>query len=438
MWVRIVIISLWSSLLGILLAIILSFLLIRYDAFGWFGPLPSFEKFENPRIEYASLLISSDNVLLGKYFRENRTSSRYEDLSIPLKEALLVTEDIRFFEHAGIDLRALLRVGWGIVTFRYAGGGSTLTMQLAQNLYRTSSQNRGSLYNNTTLGRLITKYKEWIIAIELEKNFTKKEIMAMYLNTIPFGSNAYGINTAAKTFFNKTPRELAYHEAALLVSLINAPTRYSPILNPDNSMSKRNEVLYNLYKYGRLSKKRYQEYKSLPLSLNYRVETHYRGSAPYFRAMVKNYLFSWAKERGYDLFGDGLRIYVTLDSRMQAHAEAAVRAHMSTLQENFFTHWEGANPWIDEDLNEIEGFIEDAMTRTAIYKELKARYGDDEAAITRELHKPRPMRIFSWEKEKDTIFSYMDSLRYYKHFLHTGLMSMDPHSGKIQAWVGGY
>lgn len=441
-WEKMGIWVLWGSVSVSFGGVLLIFFVISVDAFGWFGPMPSFEKFENPDIAHASLLYSTDGVLLGKYYRKNRTLAGYEDLSEPLKKALLATEDRRFFEHAGIDLRGLLRAVLGAMSFRYKGGGSTITMQLAENLYGTSTENRGSLYKYRYIGRIITKFKEWIIAVALERNFTKEEIMAMYLNTVPFGSNAFGINSAAKTFFDKGPDELNYEEAALLVGLINAPTRYSPILNPENSIKKRNQVLYNLYKYDHMSQAQFEELRKLPLGLHYEVDSHDRGAATYFRSVLKNYLMHWSAERGYDLFGDGLRIYVTLDSRMQAHAEAALRGRMQLLQQNFEEHWQDENPWIDENGEEIEDFLVQSIQRTEIYEKLLQIYGPDSEeepneALWEALHQKKPMRVFSWEGERDTLFSHMDSLAYYKRFLHAGFMALEPRSGAIRAWVGG-
>ena len=441
-WGKALIYGLWTGTITSILGTALLFFLIAVDAGGWFGPLPDFEKFKHPEISHASLLYSSDKVLLGKYYRKNRTLAHYEDLSEPLKATLLATEDRRFFEHTGIDLRGLLRAAFGALTMRYQGGGSTITMQLAENLYGTSTENKGTLYKYNYIGRVITKFKEWIISVVLEKNFTKKEIMVMYLNTIPFGSNAFGVNTAAETFFGKTPTELNYEEAALLVGLINAPTRYSPVFNPEKSIKKRNEVLHNLYEYGHISLSAFDSLRQIPIVLQYEVDSHDRGSATYFRAVLKNYLMRWASARGYDLFGDGLRIYVTLDSRIQLHAEAALESHMKILQKKFNQHWQGKNPWIDEEGKEMENFLEKTIRRTEIYKKLVKKYGPDSAEapnalLWQALQQKRAMRVFSWAGERDTIFSYVDSLAYYKRFLRSGFMALDPRSGAIKAWVGG-
>ena len=415
---------------------------VKTDAFGLFGSMPGFERFENPKLSYASLLYSSDGELLGKYYRTNRTLVSYDSISEAMKNTLLAVEDQRFFEHSGIDALGLMRAAFGILVPAYRSGGSTITMQLAENLYGTSTQNKGSLYKYKLVGKIVTKFKEWIIAVKLESNFTKKEILAMYLNTVPFGSNAFGIKAAAQIFFGIRPSELNYSQAALLIGIINAPTRYSPILNPENGLRKRNSILYKLYRRKILAHDEVMRLSQLPLELHYEAESHVRGTATYFRSVLKNYLLKWARERGYDLFADGLRIYVTLDSRLQAHAEATVATKMSELQGVFETHLEGTQPWIDKDGNEIEGFLKNAIRRTDVYKKLVHVYGSDDQeepneALWAELSRPRPMRVFSWGGEIDTTFSYIDSLGYYKHFLHAGFMAVQPNTGKIKAWVGG-
>ena len=235
----------------------------------------------------------------------------------------MVTEDVRFKEHSGIDLKSLLRAASGVLTGQFKGGGSTLTMQLAENLYKTSTANRGSLYNIRIAGSIVTKLKEYIIAVKLEQAYTKEEILAMYLNTVPFGSNSFGIKVAAKTFFNKLPSQLTYKEAAVLVGSINAPTRFNPVYNPDNAMAKRTEVLYNLYQYNIIDRATFDSLKVEPFGLNYKVDNQNEGLATYFRSVIRNFLLSWTRENGYDLYDDGLKIYTTIDSRLQAYAEAA-------------------------------------------------------------------------------------------------------------------
>lgn len=411
--------------------------MVQNDTGGLFGGLPSLEALERPDPDLSSELFSSDGVSLGKYFRTNRTAVTYEELSPELIETLRVTEDLRFRHHAGVDLRSLLRAAYGVLTFDFQGGGSTITMQLAENLYKTSTANRGSLYKYRKVGAVITKIKEYIISIQLEKSYTKEEIMAMYLNTIPFGSNSFGIQVAAKTFFNKPPSELKYQEAAVLVGSINAPTKFNPVYNPEIAMEKRNRVINNLHVFGVIDKDFSDSLKSLPFGLNYKVDNQNEGLATYFRSVIRNFLLSWSRENGYDLFDDGLKIYTTIDSRLQAYAEEAMVESMDTLQRRFIAHLEGDKPWIDNDGEEIPDFIENLLERTPRYRALAERFGDQQDSIDFYIRKKRNMRVFSWEGEIDTLFSTYDSLYYYKHFLQAGFMAMEPKSGHIKAWVGG-
>lgn len=413
------------------------FIMVKSDSFGWFGGLPSLQALERPDPDLSSELISADGVSLGKYFRKNRTPVTYDELSPELVNTLLVTEDIRFKQHSGIDLRSLIRATLGILTFDFQGGGSTLTMQLAENLYKTNNDNQGSLYRVRKAGGLITKVKEYIISVQLEESYTKEEILAMYLNTVEFGSNSYGIKVAAKTFFNKLPAQLNYSEAAVLVGVINAPTRWSPITNPENAHRKRTEVLWNLTKNGLVDQAAFDSLHTEPIKLSYKVDNQNEGIATYFRTRAKNYLVSWAKENGYDLFDDGLKIYTTIDSRLQEYAEEAVIQHMDTLQRLFNEHWTEGNPWIDDENNEIPGFLASAIKKTDAYKALKLQFDDQQDSIESYLNKKKPMTIFSYRGEIDTLFSSYDSLDYYKRFLRTGFMAMDPKTGQIKAWVGG-
>ncbi|XOV92727.1 MAG: transglycosylase domain-containing protein [Bacteroidota bacterium] len=435
--VRTIVILLWTGFIIGAVSIILIFQAVKADYNNWFGGLPSAQALERPDPNLSSELISADGVLLGKYFRDNRTNATYEELSPEIVNTLLVTEDIRFKKHSGIDLRGLFRAIIGKLTFSFNGGGSTITMQLAENLYSTSTENKGTLYKNHSIGEIITKLKEWIIAVRLEQSYTKEEILAMYLNTVEYGSNSLGIKVAAKTFFNKLPSQLDYKEAALLVGAINAPTRYSPILNPENAKNKRTEVLYNLHKYGLIDRVAFDSLKVSDFGLNYKVESHNEGLATYFRTQIGNYLLGWTRERNIDLYADGIKIYTTLDSRMQEYAEEAVREHMDTLQQIFNTHLEDRAPWIDEEGKEIPDFLENAVKRTDYYKFLINKYGESSDSVEIKLEEKRPMRVFSYKGDIDTVFNVYDSLRYFKSFLQTGFVAMDPKSGHIKAWVGG-
>ncbi len=431
------VILIWVLCLMFVIGLPLSIQIVKWNPSNLFGELPSLEKLERPDPDLSSILYSADGEILGKYFRYNRTQVTYEELSPELINTLLVTEDIRFKEHAGVDLKGLLRAASGFFLGQNRGGGSTITMQLAENLYRTETDNNGKLHNYSGIGKIITKIKEYIISVQLESSYTKEEILAMYLNTIEFGSNSYGVKVACKTYFNKIPSEITYKEAAVLVGLINKPTRFNPVLNPEFAKQKRTEVLYNVYKYGLIDKFLFDSLDASDFGLNYLVENHNEGLAPYFRTRARNFLMYWANENGYDIFDDGLRIYTTIDSRMQMYAENAVESHMKDLQKLFDEHWDGAEPWRDEDGNTIENFLENSIKRSEYYRYLRTKYKGKPDSIDHYLNKKKPMTVFSWDGEIDTTFSHYDSINYYKRFLQTGFMAMDPESGHIKAWVGG-
>jgi penicillin-binding protein 1A len=438
---KILTISTWIVFLGSILTIAGVIFLVSKDFNNLFGPLPSLEVLENPKSEEASELYTADNTLLGKYWRENRSPVEYQQLSQNIVNALKATEDYRFEEHAGIDLRGMFRVLFKTLVLRQrsSGGGSTLSQQLAKNLFNTrSAAYEGQLHKqNRKLGLVINKIKEWITAIRIERSYTKNEILTMYLNTVDFGSNSFGVKVASNTFFSKEPDSLSVPEAAVLVGLLKAPTDYSPVTNPENSLERRNVVLRQMMKYGYLNEQQYQSYTKEPITLHYNVENQNQGYAPYFRTVLSEYLRYWCKQKGYDLYTDGLKIYTTLDSKLQKYGEQAVAEHMKYLQGQFFLHWKGRNPWVDEHGKEIKNFIIAAASRTPRFKALQKIYKKDTAAIVKELSKPVPMKIFTWNGERDTMMSFIDSVKYYKHFLQTGFLAMDPHSGHIKAWVGG-
>ncbi len=433
------IIGMWSLFVGVFLMGSLYIYTVSIDLFGLYGGMPSLRALENPENDLSSELISSDGVSLGRYFRYNRSQIAYEDLSDDLVNTLLLSEDHRYYEHSGMDFIAYMRVLKGILTLNPAGGGSTITQQLAKNLYTQDKKLEGRL---ASLGRMpkriVEKTKEWIISVQLERNFTKKEIIAMYLNTVEFGSNAYGIKTAAETFFGKGPDSLNLQESAVLVGLLQATTAYNPVRNYDNSFEKRNEVLWKVHKYGYIDRPTYDSIKVLPIDLShYDVANQNKGMATYFRSVIKDHLMQWCSENGYDLWEDGLKIYTTIDSRMQRYAEEAIREHMSKLQKIFDEHWGKRHPWVDESGREMKGFIMNRFKRTEHYRSLVKKYGKDTDSLQIALEHPKKMKVFSWEGEIDTVLSPLDSMRYYKRFLQTGFMAMDPQSGNIRAWVGG-
>ena len=435
---------LWIILFLIISSIIIFIASVNYNPYNLFGGMPSLQDLEKPESDLASELYSSDNLLLGKYFRYNRSPIEFNELSEELVTTLLVTEDIRFYDHSGIDFKGLVRASYGlsknILTFGNSGlegGGSTITQQLAKNLFKIRREKKGKLSGIPFLGLVISKVKEWVVAIKLEEFYTKKEILAMYLNTAEYGSNSYGIKVAAKTYFDKLPSELNYNESSIIVGLLNKPTKYNPYFNPDNATDKRAEIFYNLFKYEIINRTQYDTLRNSDLNLSYKVENQNVGQATYFRTVVRNYLIKWAKDNGYDLFSDGLKIYTTIDSRMQEIAENAVKNQMSRLQKIFNDHWNGKNPWIDEKGFEIKDFLKNTIKRTRYYKSLLKDNENDTIKVFELLNKKKNMKVFSWDGEIDTVFSIMDSLKYYKNFLQTGFISIEPKTGYIRAWVGG-
>ena len=417
---------------------------IKIDLFGLFGGMPSLQDLEKPQSELSSELYSNDTILLGKYFRYNRSPVKYHELSNELITTLLVTEDIRFYNHSGIDFKGLVRATYGvfknIITLGSSGlegGGSTITQQLAKNLFKIRNEKKGKLSNVPFIGLVISKIKEWIVAVKLEEFYTKNEILSMYLNTAEYGSNSYGIKVASKTYFNKLPSQINYNEASIIVGLLNKPTKYNPFYNPENAINKKTEILYNLYKYSKISKIHFDSLSVLGLNLTYKVENQNAGQATYFRTVVKNYLINWAKNNSYDLFSDGLKIYTTIDSKMQYHAENAVAEQMERLQNVFNKHWDGKNPWIDEKGYEIKDFLKNSIKRTKRYKNLLKNNNGDTTRVFDILNEKKAMKVFNWDQEIDTIFSVIDSLQYYKNFLQAGFISIEPKTGHIKAWVGG-
>ncbi|WP_373494221.1 penicillin-binding protein 1A [Aquiflexum sp.] len=436
----------WITFAAGLVGFILFVWAVSGNFLGLFGELPDFKELENPQSEVASELYSSDGMLMGNYFRENRSPVSYHELSPNLVNALIATEDVRFEKHSGIDLHSMGRVLFKSLILRQsAGGGSTLSQQTAKNLFKTRNlESQGILSRVPGFKMLIIKTKEWIVAAKLEKSYTKDEILTLYLNTSEFGSNAYGIKTASKTFFNKEPSELNVQESAVLVGLFKAPSYYSPVFNPDNSLRRRNTVLNQMEKYGMLSEVEYDSLTKLPIELDYKVENQNQGMATYFREVIKSDLIKWTKENLkpdgtlYDLFGDGLKIYTTIDSRMQRYAEEAVNEHMQELQKKFEKEMGNREPWIDNTGKVIPDFIETQVKRTEAYRNLVKRYGANSDSINIKLNEKKRMKVFSWDLgEIDTLLSTMDSMRHYKKFLQTGFVSMDPKTGHIKAWVGG-
>ncbi len=416
------------------------FYLIMVDLnFLWlFGKSPSLSAIMHPKTTQASELYSADGVMIGKYFSENRTPVTYEEINPVFWKALIDTEDERFYHHFGIDFQGVFAAAKDFVVHHDARGASTITQQLVKNMFRVRTEySTGLLGKIPGLKLLIMKSKEWITAVKIELFFDKKDILTMYANTVDFGSNAYGIKTAAKTYFGTTPKDLTPEQAAILVGLLKATTYYNPRTNPDNSFKRRNVVLDNMRRHKDLTREAYDTLSKKPIQLDYSVENNYDGQAQYFREAVADELHDWCKDNGIDLYKDGLKIYTTVDTRMQKYAEQAVKRQMRIIQRNFNSHWAGQNPWQDERHQEIPGFIEDLAKKLPYYKYLCNRYENNPDSIDHYLNLPHPVKLFDYEKgtvEKN--ISTLDSIRYMERFMHCGFVAMEPQTGHVKAWVG--
>ena len=415
-------ISFWILFITPLIAITILLLLVSK---GVFGDLPTFEELENPESALASEVISADGVILGKYYIQNRTNIHYSELSPNLINALKATEDIRFEEHSGVDLKGLFRVLIKSVILRQdAGGGSTISQQLAKNLFpRKKHATRSQL--------AVSKLKEWITATKLERNYTKEEIISMYFNTVEFSGNAFGIKSASRTFFAKTPDIVNMQEAAMLVGMLKGPTMYSPVRNPKTALNRRNTVLEQMLKYNLLTQQQCDSLKGLPIVLKYQPEDHNQGSATYFRESLRLELLKWCRQHKLNLYRDGLRIYTTIDSRMQQYAEEAVREHIPEIQKQFDNEWKGRTPWAD-----VPEIIDNAMKQSDRYRELKEA-GVSKDSIKKAFNTRVDMTVFTWHGKIDTAMTPLDSIKYYKRFLQTGMMALEPGTGHVKAWVGG-
>lgn len=482
---------LWAMFLTPVIFATILIILISNENVGY---IPPFEELENPKSNLASEIISGDGVILGKYYKENRTIIDFKDLSPNVVNALLATEDIRFYDHSGIDMMALLRVAKGLVTGNTSsGGGSTISQQLAKNLYNMRDHARPS----GVIGKIIMKLQEWVTAIRLERRYTKDEIMIMYLNTVAFGHNAYGIESASKIFFNKAPQDLKIEEASVLVGLLKAPTKYSPKKNPKTSKARRNTVLSQIEKYQdklhdingfvTMSDEEYEALKKQDIKLNYSEQSHNEGLATYFREYLRgvltaeepdrdnyadwqeelykedstqwadNPLYGWCNKNTkpdgtpYNVYNDGLKIYVTINSKMQKYAEEAVAEHMGlgytvngktyeSLQSLFerveLKKKKSPFSWRLKK-EQIDQIMIQSIKRSDRYRVAKKIKGLDSASIWREFKTPVEMSVFSWHGNIDTVMTPWDSILYYKRFLRAGFMSMDPMTGFVKAYVGG-
>lgn len=430
-----------KTLIGIASCIVAFFLYLgAVDInFLWlFGKSPGFSAIKEAVTSEASEIYSDDGVLIGKYFNENRTPVEYEDVNPAFWKALIDTEDERFYKHHGIDYTGLVSAVKDAVLHHDARGASTITQQLAKNMFRMrTNYSTGLLGKLPGVRMLIVKSKEWIIATKLEMTHSKKEILTMYANTVDFGSNAFGIKTAAKTYFNCSPKELTAEQAAVLVGMLKATTYYNPIANPKNSLRRRNIVLSNMVRHGDLTRAEYDSISQIDIELKYSVESNYDGTALYFREAVADELRKWCNDNDYDLYTSGLKIYTTIDSRMQKYAEEAAIKQMKQVQRNFNNHWGNQEPWQDERHNVIPGFIEGIAKRQPVYKNLLARFPNNPDSIEYYLNRPHKVKLFDYEQGTiEREMSTMDSIRYMVHFMHCSFVAMEPQTGAVKAWVG--
>lgn len=419
---------LWKLLIG---GLVLFGLFIVCIGFGLFGEIPSFRAIENPKSNEATEVISEDGKVLGTYFVKNRSNVGYDQISPNVINALIATEDIRFMSHSGIDFKRTFTI------FAYAlmgkkQGGSTITQQLALNLFSEEGRQKNSLK------RIIQKFQEWVIAVKLERNYTKQEIITMYLNTVDFGNQAYGIKSAARVYFNTTPDKLTVPQSAVLVGILRGITRYSPIRNPERSLGRRNTIMGLMVKADLLTEQEFDNFKEKPLNLHLNAATSNDGIAPYFRAALKSEVKKILEERSitkngipYDLDRDGLKIITTINYDMQVYAEQAQKEYMKILQKQFNNSWKGKNPF-----KGMENQIEQGIKRSDRYKSLKLEGKSDEEIKT-DFNTPTNLSIFSWRGNIDTLMKPIDSVKYYKLLLRNAMMAMDPKTGFIKAWVGG-
>ena len=412
-------------------------LLFLFASWGFFGKMPSFDDLENPDSNVATEIISSDGVVIGKFYKENRTPVKYHELPQHLVKALVATEDERFYEHSGIDAKGTLRA---VVKLAQDGGASTITQQLAKNLFHGSDGSKFIVF------RVIQKIKEWIIAIRLERQYTKQEIIALYLNQVDFVNGAVGIRSAAKIYMNKEPKDLTIEESALFVGMLKNPSLYNPNRKKRAQLvlDRRNTVLGQMVKNDVITEAQKEELKKLPIKLDFKPESHSEGSATYFREYLRDYMRKWVKEHlkpdgtEYDLYRDGLKIYTTIDSKMQQYAEEAVTEHLKNLQKEFFINAKGKEnaPFVDITPEQTNQILMQAMKTSERWRKMDIN-GKSKEEIIKSFSEKAKMKIFTYQGEKDTLMTPKDSIIYYKHMLQTGMMAMEPRSGHIKAWVGG-
>ena len=421
----------------LLFFIIISICALELNFLRLFGYSPIKKDIKSPSLSVSSEVYTADSVLIGKYYIENRTPIDYNQIDSNLINALVATEDVRFFKHSGVDAYSLIS-GLYSTAKGDQRGASTITQQLAKNLYRTRiNQSQGYIKHIPVVRTLVSKFKEWMTAFKLESNYSKEDIITMYLNTVPFGNNSYGINTAARKYFNKEVNKLKIEESALLVGMLKATTTYNPLKNPEKALERRNIVLSQMEKYQFLSSADYQKTIKKPIKLYEGSNLGKNKGDSYIRSAVSKWLEKWCEQNNYDLYEDGLKIYTTIDSKLQKYAEEAVQEHMKTLQRRFDNVWGDEEPWQDSEGNVIPNFIENNVQKLPWYNNLQRKYQDQPDSLDAFLNKPKKMTVFTWDGDKEVEFSTIDSIKYYAKILNTGMMTLDPFNGKIKVWVGG-
>lgn len=409
---------------------------VQINFLGLFGSSPTKKEILLPELNVSSELFTADSVLIGRYYKQDRDPVPYDSISPNIVNALIATEDVRFRKHHGVDFIGL----FGGVFSTLSGsdrGASTITQQLAKNLYRTRYKDaQGLLGKIPGIGLLVTKYKEWMTAFKLESKYSKEEILTMYLNTVSFSNNAYGIKSASVRYFDKLPSEVTVNEAAVLVGMLKGTTYYNPIRNPKNALQRRNVVLNQMEKEGYLKKDEVANLSKDSLGLNLNNQEVRNSNDSYLRTAVEKWLEDWGEENEIDIYTSGLKIYTTIDSRMQKIAETVVATKMKELQQRLDNVWGNELPWRDKEGNVIPNFLEDHAKKLPIYASLMKKY-NDEAKVFEELNKKKSMEVFTWDGMEKVDYSTMDSLKHYLTMLNTGMMVMDPYNGNIKVWVGG-
>jgi penicillin-binding protein 1A len=417
--------------------VIIFFCAIELNFLWLFGYSPDMRDIKTPTMSLSSEVYTADGKLIGRFYKENRSPVDFKSISPNLINALVATEDARFYKHGGVDFFAfatsMLSTAKG-----ERRGGSTITQQLAKNLFSTRKRkSQGIIRHVPVLRTVVFKFKEWLTAFKIEHLYNKQQILTLYLNTVPFGNNSYGIKTATLKYFNKTPDAVNPAEAATLVGMLKATSTYNPITNPEKATERRNVALSQMQKYGYLSKADFAIYSKMPLNLDLSYVERSGQEDSYIRRAVEKWLDKWCKQNDYDLYEDGLKIYTTIDSHLQQYAEDAVAQKMKMLQKRFNNLWGNKNPWRDSKGVEIKDFLLKAEQRLPIYKLLTKKYNGDTTQINAYFQKKKKMTVFTWNGDKDTTFSSVDSIKYYTKILNTGMMTMEPSTGKIKVWVGG-